>query len=84
MPDTTVELYVIQNDPHSRAAKELLESLNVAMTEIDITNNPELMEKLVELTGQWTVPAVVVRSDEGQKVVVGYEPEAIKQAVKST
>jgi len=54
-----VEVYTTSHCPYCHAAKELLASKKIAFTEIDVTDDPDLREKLVQMSGgRQTVPQI--------------------------
>lgn len=56
-----VVIFVIYGCPYCRAAKKLLQQLNVPHKAINIGNNAKLMVELAEKTGVATVPKVFVQ-----------------------
>lgn len=56
-----VVIFVIYGCPYCRAAKKLLQQLNVPHKAINIGNNANLMTDLAEKTGMTTVPKVFVQ-----------------------
>ena len=57
--------------------KELLSQENVNFEEVDVSQNPDAVQELVELTGEMKVP--VVR--KGDNFVIGADKEKIKELV---
>jgi glutaredoxin 3 len=66
MKDVTV--YTTTWCPYCRQAEKFLESKGVAFKQVDVTEDDAMREKLVELTGQRTVPQIFV----GEKSIGGY------------
>jgi glutaredoxin 3 len=61
MPAKKVQVYVTQYCPYCHAAKRLLKSKGVEFEEIDVTDDDEMREKLVKMTGgRETVPQIFV------------------------
>jgi len=50
--------------------------MNIDFEEINV-NTPELIEKVVNLTGQRTIPVIQTENE----VIVGFNPEKIKTLV---
>lgn len=70
MAPKKVVIYTTQYCPYCRAAKDLLTSQGVRFEDIDVTNSPELREKLVRMCqGRTTVPVILV----DEKCLGGYE-----------
>lgn len=56
-----VVIYTTDYCPYCRRAEAFLESKGVAFKNIDVTNDPDMREKLVELTqGLRTVPQIFI------------------------
>ena len=65
-----VELYTTTFCPYCVRAKSLLKSKGVAFEEIDVTDDAELRQKMVELSGgRRTVPEIFING----KIVGGYD-----------
>jgi glutaredoxin 3 len=66
----TVQIYTTNYCPYCTRAKALLARKGVRFEEIDVTNDPELREKMVRLAGgRRTVPEIFVDG----KLVGGYD-----------
>jgi glutaredoxin 3 len=55
-----VVMYTTSYCPYCRAAKKLLQSKGVTITEIDVENDDTKRRWLVEKTGQKTVPQIFI------------------------
>jgi glutaredoxin 3 len=65
-----VEVYSTQYCPFCVRAKALLKNKGVAFTEIDVTHDPALREKMVELAGgRRTVPEIFING----QIIGGYD-----------
>ncbi len=65
-----VQVYTTTYCPYCVRAKSLLKSKGVAFEEIDVTDNPELREKMVEMAGgRRTVPEIFIDG----KIIGGYD-----------
>jgi glutaredoxin 3 len=59
-----VEVYGTSYCPYCMRAKALLRSKGVEFEEIDVTHDPELREKMVELAGgRYTVPEIFINGE---------------------
>ena len=66
----TVQIYSTVYCPFCIRAKALLRSKGVDFEEIDVTDDPELREKMVELAGgRRTVPEIFING----KIIGGYD-----------
>jgi glutaredoxin 3 len=63
-----VTLYVTNYCPYCRQAERFLDGKNVPYKAIDVTEDQAMREKLIELTGQRTVPQIFV----GEESIGGY------------
>lgn len=65
-----VEVYTTTYCPFCHRAKALLNSKGVAFEEIDVTDDPELRQKMVELSGgRRTVPEIFING----RIIGGYD-----------
>lgn len=64
-----VLVYTTNYCPYCSAAKKFLTSKKVTFREIDVTHDDAMREKLVQLSGQSTVPQIFVDG----KSIGGYE-----------
>ncbi|MEW6624309.1 MAG: glutaredoxin 3 [Bacillota bacterium] len=55
-----IKIYTTRNCPYCVAAMSFLDSKGLAFKEIDLTNDPDQMEKLKERTGWLTVPQIFI------------------------
>jgi glutaredoxin 3 len=56
-----IEIYTTTTCPYCVKAKKLLEKKGLSFEEIDVSNNPELREKMVERAqGRRTVPQIFI------------------------
>lgn len=65
-----VEIYTTEYCPYCVRAKALLRSKDVEFTEIDVTDDDELREKMTELAGgRRTVPEIFIND----RIIGGYD-----------
>jgi len=65
-----VEVYTTSYCPYCVRAKSLLRAKGVEFNEIDVTDDPELRERMVELSGgRRTVPEIFING----KIIGGYD-----------
>jgi glutaredoxin 3 len=64
----SVKIYTTNYCPYCRQAERFLTAQNVPFEQIDVTEDQAMREKLVELTGQRTVPQIFV----GEESIGGY------------
>jgi glutaredoxin 3 len=64
-----VILYSKDYCPYCTLAKNILNSLNIAYEEIDITHKPETIYELMKKSGMRTVPQIFI----GEELIGGYD-----------
>ena len=64
-----VKIYTTNWCPSCTSAKKLLESLNIQYKEINIEESNLSREQLVDLTGGYTVPQIIINS----RYIGGYD-----------
>lgn len=65
-----VEVYITSYCPYCMRAKSLLKRKGVAFEEIDVTGDPALREKMIELSGgRRTVPEIFING----RIIGGYD-----------
>lgn len=73
MPDVTV--YSTQNCPYCRLAKAFLERYNVPYRSVDVGVDRKAAKEMVELSGQYGVPVIVV----GDEVIIGFDTDRLRE-----
>lgn len=74
-----VKVYSTPTCPWCDKAKEYLASLNVEFESVDVSGNKEAAMELVKNTKQMGVPVIEI----GEKYIVGYNQDAINEALKN-
>jgi len=72
-----INVYTTPTCPWCGKVKEYLQAKGVQYSEIDVAADASGARRLVELTGQRSVP-VTVKKDQ---VVVGYDPEQLAKLI---
>lgn len=62
-------LYSSNYCPYCTRAKNLLQQMGIAYEEIDLTHNEQLKQKIIQQTGQRTVPQIFI----DDKFIGGYQ-----------
>jgi len=68
-----LKIYTTETCPECRVVKSYLKAMNVEFEEI-LVNTQELIDRVVNLTGQRRVPVIQTDSE----VIVGFHPDKIK------
>jgi len=73
-----VKVYITQTCPYCTMAKDFLKKHGMAFEEIDVASNRMAAREMIEKSGQMGVPVL----DIGGKIIVGFNREAIRKALK--
>jgi glutaredoxin 3 len=74
-----ITVYTTTRCPYCVMLKNILSEQNVPFTEVNVETEPEIMQQLVEKTGQLGVPQTEVNG----KWVVGFDQNGIMMALKN-
>ncbi len=73
-----VIVYSTPTCPYCHAAKEFLKENKIAFEDVDVSKNQDRAQEMIEKSGQMGVPVL----DINGTIIVGYDREAIKKALK--
>ena len=73
-----VKVYSTPTCPYCHAAKEFLKENKIAFEDIDVSKNQDKAQEMIEKSGQMGVPVIEIDGT----IIVGYDKEAIKKALK--
>jgi len=73
-----ITIYTTSTCPYCQMAKEYLKQEKLAYTEVDISKNPDKAQEMIQKSKQMGVPVLVI----GKTIIVGFDKEAIKKALK--
>lgn len=74
----SVKIYTTPTCPWCRKTKAWMKENNIEYEEIDVSTDKEAAKEMVEKSGQMGVPVL----DVNGKILVGYDPDGIKKALK--
>lgn len=79
-----VIIYTTTFCPWCLKTKEFLKKINIPFEERNVELNENWAKELFEKSGQWGVPVIVVVNKETgkEKVIIGYDPLGIMEALK--
>ncbi len=72
-----VTIYTTPTCGYCKMVKQFFQENNVEYTEADITTDPTLAMEAVQKSGQNGVPVI----DIDGKIIVGYQPEVLSEAL---
>jgi len=75
---TKVKVYTTPTCPYCAMAKDFLKKHGVAFEEIDVASNRRAAMEMIKKAGQMGVPVLEI----GGEMIVGFDREAIKKALK--
>jgi len=73
-----VKVYSTPTCPYCHATKEFLKENKIEFEDIDVSKNQDKAQEMIEKSGQMGVPVI----DINGTIIVGYDKEAIKKALK--
>ena len=73
-----VKIYTTPSCPWCKKIKEFFKENNVEYEEINVAGNQEAAHEMIEKSGQMGVPVI----DADGKIIVGYDVEKLKKALK--
>ncbi len=71
-------VYSTQTCPYCHAAKDFLKENKIDFQDIDVSKDQSKAQEMIEKSGQMGVPVI----DINGTIIVGYDKEAIKKALK--
>ncbi|VVB81670.1 putative Thioredoxin [uncultured archaeon] len=78
MPKTKVIVYSTPSCPYCTAAKEFLTENKIDFEVIDVSKDQSKAQEMIEKSGQMGVPVI----DINGTIIVGFDKEAVKKALK--
>ena len=72
----TIQIYTTPTCPWCKKTKEFLKKEKMAYTEIDVSDDQDTAQEMIKKSGQMGVPVL----DIDGKIIIGFDPEAIKKA----
>ena len=74
-----VTVYTTTQCPYCVMLKNFLSEQDIPFQEVNVETNPDMMQKLVNTTGQMGVPQTEING----QWIVGFDPNNIKKALKN-
>lgn len=78
-----MEITVFTTDTcaYCKMVKKYLSMKGKDYQEVNLDSNPERRKEVFDLSGALTVPVTVVSKQEGQAVIVGWNPGKLSEAI---
>jgi len=76
-----VKVYTTITCPWCQKTKEFLKEQSVEFTEVNVAEDEQARNEVMEKSGQMGVPVTIVNKDGDEKVIVGFDTEALKSAL---
>ena len=73
-----ITVYSTPTCPYCHAAKEFLKENKIEFKDVDVSKDQSAAQEMIEKSGQMGVPVI----DINGTIIVGYDKEAIKRALK--
>ena len=73
----TVKIYTTKTCPWCKKTKEFLKQNKIKYVEKDVSADQKSAQEMMKKSGQMGVPVL----DINGKIIIGFDPEAIKKAV---
>ncbi len=70
-----VTVYTTSTCPWCTRLKDFLRAEGISFHEVDVGKDPAAAKRMVELTGQRSVPVTTI----GEQIIIGYDPDGIKE-----
>ncbi len=78
---TEIEVYTTPTCPYCTKLKTWLKEEDIEFDEFDLSQNKEKAQELIQKTGQRGVPQTVIKKDDEEKAVIGFQPDKIKAEI---
>ncbi|MCG5103926.1 glutaredoxin family protein [Oceanobacillus alkalisoli] len=76
--ENNITVYTTTQCPYCKMVKDFLNEKDIPFKEVNVENDPAMMQKVVEQTGQMGVPQTEING----KWILGFDPERILETIK--
>jgi len=77
MEQKSVKIYTTSTCVYCKGAKEYFKEKGIQYEEVNLSEEPDKVQEMIQLTGQMGVPVILI----GGKVIVGFNRGAIDEAL---
>ncbi len=74
-----VTVYTTTQCPYCVMIKDFLKENNIPFNEVNVEKQPEMMQKLIQTTGQMGVPQTEINGNW----IIGFDPNSIMKALQN-
>ncbi len=75
--DAKVKVYSTPTCPYCTRVKQFLKDNNIAFEDIDVSQDEEMLQKMIDKSGQMGVPVIEINGE----YIVGFDKEKIEAAL---
>jgi len=75
----TIKIFTTRTCPWCKKAKEYMKKEGIKFKELDVASDEKARDEMIRKSGQSGVPVLEI----GDTIIVGFNPEEIKKALKS-
>lgn len=68
-----VKIYTTSTCQYCKATKQYFKDNNVDFEEIDVTTDENAQAEMIEVSGQMSVPVILVETENGRELVLGFD-----------
>ncbi len=73
-----IQVYTTPSCHYCTKLKKWLKKNQIEYIEHDISEDKEKAQEIIKKTGQRGVPQTLIKTDDGEKAIVGFQPREIK------
>ena len=74
-----ITVFSAPNCPYCNQVKKFLDQADLEYEEINLGDKPEKAEQLVKKTGQMGVPVTIIKKEDDEKIIIGFNQEKLSK-----
>lgn len=75
-------IYTTSTCPFCEATKRFLNERGYSYEEKNVENNEAYLKEMITKTGQYGVPVIEIVDDDFQRLIIGFRPDEIEEALR--
>ena len=79
---TEIKIYSTPSCPYCNMAKEFFIKNDIKFTNIDVSTDAKKAQEMIDKSGQMGVPVIVVKKDDKENVVVGFDEPGLSKLLE--